>query len=268
MFWFIIKKNFCDGWDNLLSVIMVNLIFLFTGIGLVLLNGLLAPYPWPALLALIFSAVVLSIEVFAYSDSAAHIANFDGIHIFDYFKAIPGALKDGALFGLLNAGVFLVSSFSIKYYFTEMTSLVGFAMGCAIIWIDFFYLLAMQWFIPIRGLMHNNFMKCLKKSFIILFDNTGFTLAYGLYNLILIALSVVCIGFFPSMSGITIANTNALRILLYKYDYLEEHPELRTKKERRRIPWNELIREDRDLLGPRNLRSFLFPWKDDQRQDL
>ena len=96
MFWFIIKKNFCDGWDNLLSVIMVNLIFLFTGIGLVLLNGLLAPYPWPALLALIFSAVVLSIEVFAYSDSAAHIANFDGIHIFDYFKAIPGALKDGA----------------------------------------------------------------------------------------------------------------------------------------------------------------------------
>ena len=70
------------------------------------------------------------------------------------------------------------------------------------------------------------------------------------------------------MSGITIGNTNALRILLYKYDYLEEHPELRTKKERRCIPWNELIREDKEILGPRKLRSFLFPWKDDQRQDL
>ena len=90
----------------------------------------------------------------------------------------------------------------------------------------------------------------------------------GLYNFVLLALSVLCIGFFPSMSGLLIANTNALRILLYKYDYLEEHPELKTKKERRQIPWDDLIAEDREILGPRKLRSFLFPWKDDQQQDL
>ena len=266
MFFFIIKKNFCDGWDNLLSLIMTNLVFLFTGIGLVLLNALASQNGILALLALIFSAVVLSIEIFAYSDSAAHIANFEGVRYLDFFKAIPGVLKDGSLFGLLNAGVFLISSFSIKYYFTEMASLLGFAFGCAIIWVDFFYLLAIQWFIPIRGLMHNGFVKCLKKSFIILFDNTGFTLAYSLVNLIQLALSVVCIGFFPSMAGILIGNTNALRILLYKYDYLEEHPELRTKKERRQIPWDELLSEDREILGPRKLRSFLFPWKDDNEQ--
>ena len=46
--------------------------------------------------------------------------------------------------------------------------------------------------------------------------------------------------------------------------YLEEHPELTTKKERKNIPWEELIYEDRETLGPRKLRSFLFPWKDDQ----
>ena len=199
MFFFIIKKNFCDGWDNLLSVIVANLVFLFTGIGLVLLNAVASGNSLLALLALVFSAVVLSIETFAYSDTAAHIANFDGIRFLDFFKAIPGVLKDGALFGLLNSAVFLISSFSIKYYF-GMQTLFGFALGCALVWIDFFYILAIQWFIPIRGLMHNNFMKCLKKCFIILFDNTGFTLAYSLYNLILLVLSVVCIGFFPSMS--------------------------------------------------------------------
>ena len=268
MFGFILKKNFCDGWDNLISVILSNLVFLFTGIGLVLLNGLLAPYPWLALLALIFSAVVLSIEAFAYCDSAAHIANFEGVHLLDIFKQIPGALKDGALFGLMNAAVFLISSFSIRYYIVESGTLFGFALGCAIFWVDFFYLLAMQWFIPIRALMHNNFKKCFKKSFIILFDNTGFSLLMALYNLILIALSVLCIGFFPSMSGLLIANTNALRILLYKYDYLEEHPELKTKRERRQIPWDDLLAEDREILGPRKLRSFLFPWKDDQQQEL
>ncbi len=270
MFGFIIKKNFCDGWDNLLSVIMANLVFLFSGIGIVLLNGLAANTQSEifVLLALVFGVVFLSILVVAYSDSAAHIANFEGIHMLDFFKAIPGSIKDGALFGLMNAGVFLVSSFSIRYYIVESGTLLGFALGCAIFWVDFFYLLAMQWFIPIRALMHNNFRKCFKKSFIILFDNTGFTLLMGLYNLILLVLSVVAIGFFPSMTGILIANTNALRILLYKYDYLEEHPELKTKKERRQIPWDDLIAEDRDILGPRPIRSFLFPWKDDQRQDL
>ncbi len=269
MFGFILKKNFCDGWDNLISVIVINLVFLFTGIGLVLLNGLTARLDSEIflLLSMIFSSVVLSIVIFAYSDSAAHIANFEGIHILDFFKAIPGVLKDGALFGLMNAAVFFISSFSIRYYIVESGTLLGFALGCAIFWIDIFYLLAIQWFIPIRGLMHNNFKKCFKKCFIILFDNTGFSLLMGLYNVILIILSVVCIGFFPSMTGLLIADTNALRILLYKYDYLEEHPELTTKKERRQIPWDDLIAEDRDMLGPRPIRSFLFPWKDGQQQE-
>ena len=270
MFGFIIKKNFCDGWDNLLSLLLSNLVFLFSGLGMVILNGLASKSESQIVLfiALIFGVVFLSVLAFAYSDTAAHIANFDGIHILDFFKAIPGALKDGALFGLMNVAVFFISSFSIRYYIVESGNLIGFALGCAIFWVDFFYLLAMQWFIPIRALMKNDFKKCLKKCFLILFDNTGFSLAMALYNLIQLALSVVCIGFFPSMAGMLISNTNALRILLYKYDYLEEHPELTSKKQRHQIPWDDLLAEDRDILGPRNLRSFLFPWKDDQRQDL
>ena len=132
-----------------------------------------------------------------------------------------------------------------------------------ILWLDVFFFIAIQWFIPIRATMHNDFKKCLKKCFIIFFDNTGFSLAMTLYNLILIVLSVAFIGFLPSVSGWLIANCNALRILLYKYDYLEEHPELQTKKERKQIPWEELIYDDRETLGPRKFKSFLFPWKED-----
>ena len=261
MFGFILKKSFCDGWDNLLTLVLSNLVFVFTGFGLFLLTGLCAraEMQWPFLLMTIVSVMVLSVLLFAYSDTAAHIANFDGIHIVDFFKAIPGALKDGALFGFMNAAVFMISTFSIRYYLFETGTLIGFGLGCAIFWIDFFYLLAMQWFIPIRALMKNDFKKCFKKSFILLFDNTGFTLLMFLYNLIQLALSVVCIGFFPSIAVMLIGNTNALRVLLYKYDYLEEHPELKTRKERRQIPWDELLSEDREILGPRKLRSFLFP---------
>lgn len=264
MFGFLLKKNFCDGWDNLLSVVMVNVIILLVGFGLVLLNTL--AFATQALLpeaaSLLVSFIVISIMVFAYGDTAAEIANFNGVRLVDYFKAIPGVLKDASLFGLLNGGVFIISGYSIKYYLTASASYVYFFLGIAIFWIDVLFYISMIWFVPIRSLMHNNFKKCLKKCFIIFFDNTGFSILIAVYNLVLIAMSVLFIGFLPSFAGILIANTNALRLRLYKYDYLEEHPELQTKQQRRQIPWEELIYDDRETLGPRKLRSFIFPWKE------
>jgi len=265
MFGFLIKKNFCDGWDNLLNVLIANLVFLFAGVGLFMLNAVVSEQTVLVLLSFVFSMIVVSIIAFAYGEVAAKIADFNGVGLLDFFKAVPGVLKDAVLFGILVSAVSVISSFSLRYYFLEVHSLFGFGIGCLLVWIDFFFILAMQWFVPIRSTMHNNFKKCLKKSFIILFDNTGFTFVMALYNLILLALSVVCIGFFPSIAGITINNCNALRILLYKYDYLEEHPELKTKKERRKIPWEELIYEDRQTLGPRKFKSFIFPWKEEEK---
>jgi hypothetical protein len=32
--------------------------------------------------------------------------------------------------------------------------------------------------------------------------------------------------------------------------------------DRRHIPWEELLAEDREKTGTRSLRSFIFPWKD------
>ena len=67
MFGFLLKKNFCDGWDNLLSVVMVNVIILLVGFGLVLLNTL--AFATQALLpeaaSLLVSFIVISIMVFA-----------------------------------------------------------------------------------------------------------------------------------------------------------------------------------------------------------
>jgi len=111
-------------------------------------------------------------------------------------------------------------------------------------------------------LMHNNFKKCLKKCFIVFFDNTGFSIFMAFYNLVMIVLSVFFVGFVPSLAGILIADTNAMRLRLYKYDYLEEHPELKTKKERKQIPWEELLYDDKETLGPRNFKSFFFPWRE------
>lgn len=267
MYGFLLKKSFCDGWDNLLSVIITNVIILFASMGCIFLFSLTVKLKSALLMCVcaLFTCVVISILVFAYGDSAAEIANFNGIRIVDYFKAIPSALKDGALFGLMIGGIGILSFFCFDYYFLQLNNYLGIFLGGMILWLDIFLFLALQWFLPIRSLMHNNFKKCFKKSLIIFFDNTGFTILVSLYNLLCTVISIVFVGFIPAWAGTLINNTNALRIRLYKYDYLEEHPELKTKKERRQIPWEELIYEDREALGPRKFKSFIFPWKDDAK---
>ena len=49
----------------------------------------------------------------------------------------------------------------------------------------------------------------------------------------------------------------------YKYDWIEVNPGL-SAKERKNVPWNDLLAKDRKLLGQRTLKGFFFPWKDNK----
>ena len=124
--------------------------------------------------------------------------------------------------------------------------------------------LALQWFLPIQAQLGNKFKKTLKKCFIIFFDNIGFSVFMFLYTLILAGISYFTATLIPGFAGILLSYNNAFRIRLYKYDWLEEHEEeLKQHGKRKvRIPWGELIADDRETLGPRTLKSFIFPWKD------
>lgn len=262
MFGFTIKKSFCDGWDNLFVLVFTNLIYLFVAMGLVSVVAFFTGGD-NLLLFLTFTVacILLSILAMAFGDQAQKISDFCGVRFVDYFKNIPGVLKDGALLGLLIAIVTTVSVVGIPFYWT-MGSTFGLCVAALFVWLDVIFLLAIQWFIPLRSAMHNPFKKCLKKCFIIFFDNTFFCLQMALYNLVMIIFSVLFLGFVPSMAGVILARTDALRLRLYKYDYLEEHPELKTKAQRSQIPWEELLYDDKEALGVRNFKSFFMPWKD------
>ena len=273
MYGFLFKKNFCDGWDNLFSVVVINVLFLISMVGIVLLSSFVTSKLGTDTTNMAFYLIqtgilllgvfIFNIFDFAYGELAQKIANFEGIHFLDFFKRIPGVLPDAFLFSVLIVAIVFISTYSIYFYIVQQQSMVGLFVGALLFWVDIFLLLAFQWFVPIRSTFHNKFGKCLKKCFIIFMDNTGFSLIIALYNLLLLAVSILPIGFFPSLAGISISKHNAFRLRMYKYDYLEEHPELKTQKERRNIPWEELIYDDREALGPRKLRSFLFPWKEE-----
>ena len=273
MYGFLFKKNFCDGWDNLFSVVVTNVLFLVSMVGVILLSSFVTNRLGDNTTDMAFYLIqtgilflgifIFNIFDFAYGELSQKIANFEGIHFYDFFKRIPGVLLDALLFSILIIVIVFVSAYSLNFYIIQQQSLLSLFVGALLFWIDIFIALSLQWFVPIRSTFHNKFFKCLKKCFIISMDNTGFSIIMGLYNLLLLALSILPIGFFPSIAGISISKHNAFRLRMYKYDYLEQHPELKTPKERRQIPWEELIYEDREALGPRKFRSFIFPWKED-----
>jgi hypothetical protein len=60
----------------------------------------------------------------------------------------------------------------------------------------------------------------------------------------------------------------ALRLRLLKYDWLETRTaeqggDLFKKGWKQvKIPWEELLAEEKDKTGKRSLKSFFFPWKE------
>ncbi|MDR9858768.1 hypothetical protein [Treponema socranskii] len=261
MYLFFIKKNFYDGWDNMLSLIVINLVIMTVSLGLLsLIYALQQSVPLVIALIILFG-IVISILTLASGEVASSAANFGSAHIADFFRAIPSCIADGIRFGLILSVAGTAAYVCIPFYFAQKTLPTMF-IGSMFVWLVVFTLLSLQWFVAIRSLMHNDFKKCLKKCFIVFFDNIWFSLFTVVYNFFLLALSVFLFGLLPSVAGITLAQVNALRLRLYKYDYYEAHPELKTPKEKRYIPWDELLQNDKETLGPRSFKSLIFPWKE------
>jgi hypothetical protein len=62
----------------------------------------------------------------------------------------------------------------------------------------------------------------------------------------------------PGISSILLFWNTAFKLRLYKYDWLEQNPGSNKKS----IPWDALLVEDRERVGKRTLKGMIFPWKE------
>ncbi len=93
--------------------------------------------------------------------------------------------------------------------------------------------------------------------FYILLDNPGFCIGLLIGTLFVFFVSVFTAFLLPGLTTIMLWHNAALKLRLYKYDYLEEHPD-----GRRSIPWDALLVEEREKVGKRTLKGMIFPWKE------
>lgn len=271
MFGFYFKKNFCDGWDNFFFLVLSNAITIFVLAGsyfALKFADSLSPHALPV--AVVLCSGILSVVLFACGANAAKIADFRSPSLGVLFSALKSVWKIGFLFGVLVSAVLLFVRFAATFYLTlyfKEGSLVGLIITAALGWFVLVSAISLQWFIPLYFLQENNgFKKCLKKSFIIFYDNVGFSIEVFFVNIVLFVISCVTFMILPGLNGILLSATNALRLRLYKYDWIEKMTETdpsfeNNRDKRNEVPWDELLADDRESLGPRKLSSFIFPWK-------
>ncbi|MCL2293274.1 MAG: hypothetical protein FWC36_00170 [Spirochaetes bacterium] len=260
MIGFLLRKTFYDGWDNLFRIVLLNLGFLLTAAFPVFVPGFVSRlFGFPVLDVILTAAGIFLCSV--YLAAAAHslksISDYGTFGFADFFRAFKVAWPAGIAMGIFLVFLVLIVRIVLPFYLS-MESLVGLVLAVLIIWIMVFALFSFQFFFAVHARLGTNLKKVFKKCMLISLDNTGFIVFSLLHNIAAIFLSAILAFMFPGPAGVLLFLDQGLRLRLLKYDWLEANPEA----DRKKIPWDVLLIEEREKTGTRSFRNFIFPWKD------
>ncbi|MDR1863843.1 MAG: hypothetical protein LBQ67_07980 [Treponema sp.] len=257
MIGFLIKKNFFDLWDNLFKVALINLGFIASAAVPVFIPPLLSSAPALGIIAVFLGILWCFVYLSAASLSLKTISDYSSFGFHDFLANLKPALPSGLVLGGFVFLLFILFSFIIPFYL-QMNSMIGLLLAAVIFWTLVVTLLSFQFFFAVRARLDTKLAKIIKKCFIFFFDNPGFSIFSILNSLVMLALSLFLAFLFPGPAGILLFLDEAVRLRLLKYDWLELNPDAN----RRQIPWDALLIEEREKTGTRSLKSFIFPWKD------
>ncbi|MDC7245482.1 MAG: hypothetical protein PQJ47_06155 [Sphaerochaetaceae bacterium] len=258
MIGFFIKKAFFDGWDNLISLVVLNLGYLVVLGALYGVVELFSVSVGLALFAAIVAMALNSLYVAAVNYQTQSLVNGrrEG---FAHFKEGFAAMFSHAMVHLLVSVVLVTVSIFVIPFYLSYGNLFTLVLAIVLFWVVIIGVFAMFYYYPISIQMpQDGPFKSLKKSLIIVADNIGFTIFFALYQIFLSILSVFFATIMPGVAGLQNAKCVAVSLLMLKYDYLENNPD----SQRKNIPWDELLFDEREKVGHRSLRSLIFPWKD------
>jgi hypothetical protein len=274
MIGFLIKKTFFDFWDNMLRMIPVNIGFIASLAIPIFLPGLVTI---PVLPYLVFAAGFLWCFMYlaAVALSVKAVSDYGIFGFSDFLANLKKGWKTGLALGITGFLLFIIAWNAIPFYL-RLESLFGLFLAAVIFWTMATMVCSLQFFLAIRARLDTKLVKIFKKSFIIFFDNPGFAIYLLLHTIVPLIASVILVTRFPGLmglliflitllpgpAGVLLFLDEALRLRLLKYDWLEANPDETGSKKRRKIPWDEILIDEREKTGTRSFRNFIFPWKD------
>jgi hypothetical protein len=257
MIGFLIKKTFFDLWDNMFRVALINLGFIASAAIPVFVPSLLESVPVLGYVALFIGIAWCFVYLAAAALSLKVVSDYGSFGFKDFFANLKIAWPVGLLLGALVFVAVILVTVAIPFYL-NIQSLVGLLLAAVIFWTMVVGVLSLQFFFPTRARLDTKLTKVIKKCFLIFFDNPLFCIFSFIYGLVTVVISGFLAFLFPGPAGLLLYLDEALRLRILKYDWLEQNPDAN----RRKIPWDALLIEDRERTGTRSLKSFIFPWKD------
>lgn len=249
-----------DLWDNMFRIVVLNLGFVAATAIPIFLPMLAGKFIDSFVLEMALSAfgiLVCSIYLATAALSLTKISDHGVFGFGDFLGNIKQALPAGLVMGFFVFFLFLVFTVIIPFYLSIESSF-GLVLAAIIFWAVIFALLSFQFYFTVYARLGKSIIKSFKKCMIISLDNSGFALFMIIHNVIVLGVSVLLAFMFPGPAGVLLYLDQALRLRLLKYDWLEANPTANRKK----IPWDALLIEDREKTGTRSLKNFIFPWKD------
>jgi uncharacterized membrane protein YesL len=206
--------------------------------------------------ALGLSLLLLSVYTGVVSWLVSELADYRKPELREAVAWLKTSWPSSLLFAALNLLLAFLLSVAFPVY-GQLKSFLGPLASSFLGWVLIFWVLAAQFFFPIQSRLDRSFPKMLKKCFLLFVDNPAFTLGLFLGSLLILALSFFTALLLPGIAAILLWQNAALKLRLYKYDHLEAHPQ-----DRKHIPWDALLVEDRERVGKRTLKGMIFPWKE------
>jgi hypothetical protein len=260
MIGFLIRKTLYDLWDNMFKIVVLNLGFVASTAIPIFLPMLAARFSDSLALEIILNAIgilICSIYLATAAVTIKPISDYSFFTFGDFFKNIKIAWPAGIVMGLFLFLLFLVVTVILPFYLS-IESMFGLLLAAIVFWVTVFALVSFQFYFTVYARLGSNIIKSFKKCMLISLDNSGFSFFMILHNLFVMAISVLFVLLFPGPVGALLYLDEAVRLRLLKYDWLEANP----GENRRKIPWDALLIEERERTGTRSFRSFIFPWKD------
>lgn len=257
----LVRKAFYDGWDAVLYLLFGNTVLFIIAFGGFAIAHLTAPTLAVFLGILGFAILLLGVVILSISDELAHVADNQPFSIKRFLLSLRKYIIQGPLYILASVFFLVLFPLAVHWYYS-LGGLAGIILGMVMFWISVVFYLAFQWFLPVKSQLESNFLKAIRKCFIIFFDNPGLSFFMLVYSLFLLIISLVPFLLLPGISGIILTQNESFRLLMRKYDWMEEHPELDFSVARKQVPWDEVLDDDYDVVDARSLKNLVMPWKD------
>jgi len=256
MFGFLIKKAFFDFWDNMGRMLVQNFVMMALVMVFFFSPRLLGDradlifITWMVLLVVytLYEGVLYRLAV-----SLADNRSEDQISPLQALKAM---VLPSLGYGLIR-GLMVVSLVVGVRFYLSLDTVFGVVAATILFWMMLILLCALQFFYPVYNRLSQKFFPALKKSLIIFLDNPFHSFLILLWGLLLTVISFFLMFFMPGPSGVSLWFDEAVRMLIKKYDYLDENPDVPSRK----VPWRMVTHPDREQMGGRSIKNTIFPWK-------